>query len=39
MESVENFICHNGDLDAFELASVTHPLETLMVWLEKVCVP
>ena len=35
-ESVENFICHNGDLDAFEVGAVTHPLEALMPWLERV---
>ena len=35
-EAVENFICHNGDLDAFEVRGVTHPLEVLMPWLEKV---
>lgn len=33
-ESVENFICHNGDLDAFEIGKMTHPLESLMPWLE-----
>lgn len=35
VESVENFICHNGDLDAFEVADITHPLEALMPWLER----
>ena len=35
-EAVENFICHNGDLDAFEVRGVTHPLESLMPWLVKV---
>ena len=29
-ESVENFICHNGDLDSFEIAKVTHTLESLV---------
>ena len=33
MENVENFICHNGDLDAFAIGGVTHPLEALMPWL------
>ena len=33
MASVENFICHNGDLDAFDVAGVCHPLEALMPWL------
>ena len=33
LESVENFICHNGDLDAFDVAGVCHPLEALMPWL------
>ena len=34
-ESVENFICHNGDLDAFEIAKVTHTLESLVCVRER----
>ena len=34
--SVENYICHNGDLDSFDVAKVTYPLELLMPWLARV---
>ena len=32
---VENWITHNGDLDAFRINGVIHPTETIMQWLER----
>jgi hypothetical protein len=34
-KNVENFICHNGDLDFWTVGEVTHPLEALFPWVEN----
>lgn len=31
--NVENYICHNGDLDFWTIGQVTHPLEALFPWV------
>jgi hypothetical protein len=33
MKNVENYICHNGDLDFWTVGEVTHPLEALFPWV------
>ena len=37
VESVENFICHNGDLDAFEIAEVTTSTTSTLPVLYQYC--
>jgi len=33
--SVENFICHNGDLEFFQVGGDWYDTSTVMVWLER----
>ena len=35
VRTVEVFICHNGDLDFFDVAGVTYPLDDIMKWIER----
>lgn len=33
--TVEVFICHNGDLEFFDVAGVTYPTDEIMAWIER----
>ena len=33
--TVEVFICHNGDLEFFDVAGVTYPTDEIMAWQER----
>ena len=36
MRNVENFICHNGDLDFFDVGARTYDLSAIQRWLPRV---